>query len=57
MHVASDIHSGYFYSTSSGPLLLRGAPDYCIDTVWELTSCIATGNCKWRTCLRSKRFC
>src|SRR6218665_739010 len=24
---ASFIHSGYFYSTSSSPLLLRGAPD------------------------------
>jgi len=22
------IHSGYFYSASSSPLLLRGAPDY-----------------------------
>ena len=31
------IHSGYFYSASSIPLLLRGAPDYSIDTVSELT--------------------
>ena len=31
------IHSGYFYSTSSSPLLLMGAPDYSIDTVSELT--------------------
>ena len=30
----SFIHSGYFCSTSSSPLLLRGAPDYSIDTVW-----------------------
>src|SRR6218665_1226067 len=27
------IHSGYFYSASSSPLLLRGSPDYSIDTV------------------------
>ena len=27
----------YFYSASSSPLLLRGAPDYSIDTVMELT--------------------
>ena len=26
------IHSGYFYSASSNPLLLRSAPDYSIDT-------------------------
>ena len=26
------IHSGYFYRASSSPLLLRGAPDYSIDT-------------------------
>ena len=32
----SFIHSGYFYSTSSSPLLLRGALDYSIDTVLEL---------------------
>jgi len=31
------IYSGYFYSTSSSPLLLRVAPDYSIDTVSELT--------------------
>ena len=30
------IYSGYFYSTSSSPLLLRGAPDTaCMDTVSE----------------------
>jgi len=28
--------SGYFYSASSNPLLLRGAPVYSIDTVLEL---------------------
>src|SRR6218665_392538 len=33
----SFIHSGHFYSTSSSPLLLRGAPDYSINTVSELT--------------------
>ena len=31
----SFIHSGYFYSASSSPLLLRGAPDYSTDTVSE----------------------
>ena len=45
----SFIHSGYFYSTSSSPLLLRGALDYSIDTVPELTRQSATGNCEWRT--------
>jgi len=33
----SFIHSGYFYSTSSSPLILRFTPDYSIDTVSELT--------------------
>ena len=27
MHQATEIHSGYFYSASSSPLLLRSAPD------------------------------
>jgi len=26
------IHSGHFYSASSSPLLLRGAPDYSMDS-------------------------
>jgi len=30
-------YSGYLNSASSSPLLLRGAPDYIIDTVSELT--------------------
>ena len=38
------LHSGYFYSASSSPLLLRGDPDYDIDTVSELTRRRATGN-------------
>ena len=38
---------------SSSPPLLRGAPDYGIDTVLELTHRSATGNCEWRTCPRS----
>jgi len=46
------IHSGYFYSAS---LLLRGIPDYIIDTVSELTCQSATGNCEWRTSKRSLR--
>ena len=29
------IHSGHFYSASSSPLLLRGAPDYSTNTVSE----------------------
>ena len=36
------IHSGYFYGASSSPLLLRGDPDYSIDTVSELTRRSAT---------------
>ena len=31
----SFIHSGYFYSAPSSPLLLRGAPDYSTGTVSE----------------------
>jgi len=38
------IHSGYFYSAFSSPLLLRGIPDYSIDTVSELTRRSPTGN-------------
>jgi len=49
------IHSRYFYSASSRPLLLRGAPDYIIDTESELTRRSATRNCEWRTCPRSIR--
>src|SRR6218665_795798 len=48
------IHSGYLYSASPSPLLLRGAPDYIIDTVSELTP-NAAGNCELRTCPRSLR--
>jgi len=33
----SFIESGYFFSTSSSSLLLRGAPNYSIHTVSELT--------------------
>ena len=33
--IHSFIHSGHFYSAPSSPLLLRGAPDYSMDTVWE----------------------
>ena len=32
------IPSGYFYSSSSYPLLLRGAPDYSIDTMSKFHS-------------------
>ena len=42
----SFVHSGYFYSASSSPLLLIGASDYSIDTVSELTCRSATGNCE-----------
>jgi len=34
-HWAWFIHSGYFYSASSSPLLLRGTPYYSIDSVSE----------------------
>jgi len=45
MHVCiPSFHFEYFYSSSSSPLLLRGAPDYSIDTVLELTRQSATGN-------------
>jgi len=30
------LHSGCFYSASSSPLLIRGAPDYSIDTVYSV---------------------
>ena len=33
----SFVRSGCFYSASSNPLLLRGAPDYSIHTLSELT--------------------
>jgi len=49
------IHSRYFYGTSSSPLLLRGAPDYSLGAVSELTCRSATGNYEWRTCPRSLR--
>ena len=51
----SFIHSGNFYIASSSPLLLRGAPDYSIDTVLELTRQSATGNCECSSCPRSLR--
>ena|SRR6218665_251308 len=35
--LAGFIHYGYFCSASSSPLILRGAPDYNIDNVSELT--------------------
>ena len=38
------IYSGCFRSATSSPLLLRGAPDYNIDTVSELTRQDARGN-------------
>jgi len=40
------IRSGYFYSASLSPLLLRSALNYSIDTVLELTHQSATGNCE-----------
>src|SRR6218665_1430858 len=33
--IHSFIYSGHFYSASSSPLLLRGAPNYNTDTVLE----------------------
>ena len=43
------IHSSYFYSTSSNPLLLRGADWYCVG----VSRRNATGNCVWWTFTRS----
>src|SRR6218665_120267 len=54
--LCSFIHSGYFYNASSSPLLLRGAPDYSIDTASELTRQSTTGNCERRTCPARVRF-
>jgi len=55
-HHHSFIHSSrYFYSASSSPPLLRGALDYSIDTVSELTHQSAKGNCEWRSSTRSLR--
>jgi len=51
----SFIHSGYFHSASSSPLLLKGTPDYSIDTALEWICRSATGNCEWRTWPRSVR--
>jgi len=53
--IRSFIHARYFYSASSSPLLLRGAPDCSIDTLLELTRRSATGKCEWSTCLRYLR--
>ena len=53
--IHSFIHSGYFYSASSSPLLLRGSPNYSTDAVSELTRRSATGNYEWRTCPRPLR--
>src|SRR6218665_550265 len=36
----SFIHSGYFYSASSSPLLLRGTPNHSIDTVLVLVDAV-----------------
>jgi len=55
LHDNSYIHSRYFYIASSSPLLLKGTPDYSIDTLLELTCRSATFNCEWRTCPKSLR--
>src|SRR6218665_2934271 len=51
--IYSFIYSVYFYSASSSPLLIRGAPDtvriYCVG----VSRRSATGNCKRRICQRS----
>jgi len=44
--IHSFMHSAYFFSTSSSPLLLGGATDYSIDTMSKLTRRSATGNCE-----------
>jgi len=49
-------YSGYFYSASASPLLLSGAPDTVgLRILRRSFSRCATGNCEWRTCLRSLR--
>jgi len=53
--IHSFIHSGYFNSASSSPLLRRGTPTYSIYTASESTRRSATGNNKSRTCPRSLR--
>ena len=45
----SFIHSGYLYRASSSPLLLRGAPNYSIDTVSELTRRVGFESATLRT--------
>jgi len=50
------IHSWYFSSASSRPLLLRGAHDCCsIDTLSELALRSATRSYGWSACMRSLR--
>src|SRR6218665_3980362 len=46
------IHPGYFYSTSSSPLLLRGAPNTARIRC-RSSRRSATGNCEQRPCPRS----
>jgi len=53
----SFIYSGYFYSASSSSPLLKGAPDYSIDTVSDLIRLGAIGNCEGRTCPRTIYTC
>jgi len=48
-------HYGYFFSASSSPLLVSGAPVYRIATVSELTRRSAIGKYEWRTCPKSLR--
>src|SRR6218665_3748473 len=49
MFVLFVVYSGHFFSASSNPLLLRGAPNYSTDTVSEFHAeahmCIYGGNC------------
>src|SRR6218665_449092 len=49
MFVLFVVYSGHFFSASSSPLLLRGAPNYSTDTVSEFHAevhmCIYGGNC------------
>ena len=37
---------GYFYSASSSPIILRGSPEYSIDTLPGLTRRSAIANCE-----------
>src|SRR6218665_1506183 len=50
LFIHSFINSGNFYSASSSPHLLRGAPDYITRILYRSFKPKRTGNCRLRTC-------